>query len=455
VLYRPLARVFHYSVLLLPIIALASGCADAPTTVMPRVTATSGDLLAPPVVTVANIDDAGAGSLRQAIIDAPDGATIHFDPAIAGQTIVLTTGELAIPKTLTIEGSASAGMTISGNLSSGVFRINQGAEVVLRNLSIVNGRTASGGGVFNEGTVIIDHSLVANNAADADGGGVGIAGTSNQTTIINSTLSGNVAKRGGGIFVFRTTVIRNSTIADNTAGDGGGLRFADGALDMRNSIIANNVDNDATNSATPNCSVAAGKAPVFTGSNLASDTGCGTDPALIIANPALAPIANNGGPTNTYALLLGSPAIDGGKLCTESTDQRYVSRPQGASCDLGAFELDRFATVTLTIAPNAAVNAKTGVATVTGTIRCSAQRVITIDVAMSQTQKTNGKFSTIIQAAGKTSVDCVGTSTWSVALTPSTGKFESGAASGTAQTAGGLGFLPSAVTSTIKAFNVK
>jgi hypothetical protein len=61
-------------------------------------------------------DDAGAGSLRQAIIDAPDGATIQFDAPIAGQTIVLTTGELATAKTLTIEASAPTGMTISGDL---------------------------------------------------------------------------------------------------------------------------------------------------------------------------------------------------------------------------------------------------------------------------------------------------------------------------------------------------
>jgi hypothetical protein len=63
----------------LPIIALFSACTDAPTTVSPRVAAASYDLLAPPVVTVNNTDDAGVGSLRQAIIDAPDGATIHFD----------------------------------------------------------------------------------------------------------------------------------------------------------------------------------------------------------------------------------------------------------------------------------------------------------------------------------------------------------------------------------------
>jgi hypothetical protein len=254
---------------------------------------------------------------------------------------------------------------------------------------------------------------------------------------------------------FEGSSSETSTIAENTAGDGGGIDFPDGTLDMRNSIIANNVDTDPTNSATPNCSFPFGKVPVLSGTNLSNDDGCGTGPAVVIANPALAPIAGNGGPTKTYALLFGSPAIDGGTLCTEATDQRYVARPQGGTCDIGAFELDKFASVALTIGPNVAVNMKTGVATVTGTIACSAQDVIAIDVALSQTQKSNGKFSTIVQAAGTTSVSCVGTSSWSVTLTPSIGKFENGAATGTAKTSGGFGFLPSTVTSAMKLFAIK
>jgi hypothetical protein len=441
--------------LLLPIVAVFSGCTDAPTTVTPRGAAASHDLLAPPVVTVMNTDDAGAGSLRQAVIDAPDGATIQFDASIAGQTIVLTTGEIAIEKTLTIEAPVPAGMTISGNLSSRVFRVAPDGDVVFRNLSIVNGRSSSGAGVFNEGTLIIDHTLLANNEADADGGGLGITGMANQATIVNSTMSGNVARRGGGLFANRTVIIRNSTIAENTAGDGGGIVFVDGALDVRNSIIANNVDNDPTNSTTPNCAISFGEVPVLTGTNLSNDNSCGTGPAVVMANPALAPLASNGGPTKTYALLVGSPAIDGGTLCSEATDQRYVARAQGVACDIGAFELDKFATATLTIGPNVAVNTKTGVATVTGTLTCSAQGIIGIDVTLSQTQKTTGKFSTIVQASGTTSVNCAGTSSWSVALTPSTGKFENGAATGSAKTSGGFGFLPSTVTSTLKAFAAK
>jgi hypothetical protein len=53
--------------------------------------------------------------------------------------------------------------------------------------------------------------------------------------------------------------------------------------------------------------------------------------------PLLGPLANNGGPTDTHALLAGSPAIDAGGICAP-TDQRGVTRPQGPACDIGAFE---------------------------------------------------------------------------------------------------------------------
>src|SRR5688572_14116797 len=96
-------------------VALLYGCSDPSTPLAPRLPATPHALLAT-LVTVTNTDDAGAGSLRQAIIDAPDGATIQFDAAVAGQTIALSTGPLNIDKSLTIEGPVANGMTISGSL---------------------------------------------------------------------------------------------------------------------------------------------------------------------------------------------------------------------------------------------------------------------------------------------------------------------------------------------------
>ena len=212
---RSPVRVFRHGLLLLPI-ALSVGCSDAPTAIVPRATAPTQDLLSP-VISVTNTEDTGPGSLRQAIIDATDGATIRFDAAIAGRTILVNPPFMAITKSVTIEGPLQVGMTISGNLSSRVFRVDPGVSVVLRNLSIVDGRFVNGAGVLNEGTLTLDHVLLANNETTGDGGGLEAIGAATLTTVLNSTITGNVARRGGGIASQRTVIIRNTTIANNTA----------------------------------------------------------------------------------------------------------------------------------------------------------------------------------------------------------------------------------------------
>src|SRR5207253_129629 len=101
------------------------------------------------------------------------------------------------------------------------------------------------------------------------------------------------------------------------------------------------------------------------------DSTCGTDPAMLVGSSGLSPLANNGGPTRTHAISTSSSALDRGTLCSEATDQRYVSRDKGTLCDIGAFEFNDFGRFTFTISPNITVDRKTGVATVTGTIACS------------------------------------------------------------------------------------
>jgi hypothetical protein len=134
----------------------------------------------------------------------------------------------------------------------------------------------------------------------------------------------------------------------------------------------------------------------------------------------------------THALLVGSLGIDSGTDCSEASDQRYVARNQGASCDLGAFEFDAFLNATLKISPNVALNSKSGVATVTGTMSCPAAGSFSVIVTLSQTQKTTGRFSTIVQGTTEVSFVCNGTSSWSATVTPTAGKFVNGAASGQA-----------------------
>src|SRR5215213_4997228 len=211
--------------------ALAAGCSDTSSSPLAPLGGPARFLVAPAII-VTNTDDAGAGSLRQAVLDAPDGATIQFDASIAGQTIVLSTGAIEIEKVVTIEGPVPLGMTVSGGLKTRIFTVNPTGEAVFRNLSMVNGRDESAGAIRSTGRITVDHSLIANNEATLGPGGISSEG--NFLTLVNSTVTGNVGYSA--IQANHNLIIRNSTIAGNT---GTGL-YNGGNATLRNTIIANN-----------------------------------------------------------------------------------------------------------------------------------------------------------------------------------------------------------------------
>ena len=161
-------------------------------------------------------------------------------------------------------------------------------------------------------------------------------------TVRNSTITGNTARLGGAILSWNdaanTVVIENSTIAGNTATDRGiGGVGGDGSFSYKGSILAGNVFVNGPGGPS-NCSGTI----VSLGGNLESGTDCGFTAGgdLRSTDPELGPLADNGGPTDTLALSKTSPAVDALAACPPpSVDQRGVARPQGASCDIGAFEL--------------------------------------------------------------------------------------------------------------------
>jgi hypothetical protein len=130
--------------------------------------------------------------------------------------------------------------------------------------------------------------------------------------------------------------VTNSTFFGNSSSVDGGI-LNDGTLTFRNTIVANSTGVNCTNNG----------GLVDGGGNLSwPDATC---PGLN-ADPLLGPLADNGGPTQTHALLPGSPAIDAALLANcPPTDQRGVIRPQGTGCDIGAFELEDTTAPTITI----------------------------------------------------------------------------------------------------------
>jgi CSLREA domain-containing protein len=254
--------------------------------------------------------------------------------------------------------------TLEGNVvtASGSGLVNDGGSVTLYGTAVMS-NTASygdGGGIYNSGTLTVTNSTVSGNAA---GGGGGINNSFGATvTVTSSTISGNSAPNGGGgIYNSGMLTVSNSTLSGNsTLNGGGGIYNFAGTLALSYVTVAANssgLDNDtsggpatlaltgtivANSTSGLNC---VGPMTENQGYNLDSGTTCGFARTTDITgtDPLLGPLANNGGPTPTMALLPGSPAIDHGGTAANScpaTDQRGVARPQGPACDMGSFEVE-------------------------------------------------------------------------------------------------------------------
>lgn len=239
---------------------------------------------------------------------------------------------------------------------------------LMYNTTIRNNRSAAnGGGILHGGPSLqLVNTTISNNTATEDGGGLLTfrrspgANSSFETvlTVINTTISGNTAGgSGGGLYQENTdnsnvTSINNATIVSNTAnisatlGGGGGIAVtppgASDSLTLRNSIIANNIG------ASPDISGTVISADYNLIENTTGVTITGeTDNNVTGQDPRLGPLQDNGGETETHALLAGSPAIDNGNPATPgsgndacaATDERGFLRSFGLPCDVGAFEV--------------------------------------------------------------------------------------------------------------------
>jgi hypothetical protein len=330
----------------------------------------------PSMIPVANLNDNGLGSLRQAILDAntnPGDDTIVFNPGVNG-TIGLATPLPALSSNIDLEGPGPASITVApgDGFRFQVFHVTSGATVTIAGLTLSGGLATSGGGVQNEGTLTLSDSVVSGSFA-FQGGGIGNSGTlllsactvsgnaaegvvvqpnppadihgyatpgsgggiynTGSMTIVNSTIAGNTITGGdgGGISNSGTLSISSSTVADNIAdglytglyvfwasyldGTGGGIqsKSAPAQMVVHNTIIARNHADDSGPDAVGDFS--------SQGHNLVGD-GTGstgfTAPGDLVGttgapiDPRLGHLQDNGGPTPTMAILISSPAIDTG-----------------------------------------------------------------------------------------------------------------------------------------------
>ena len=212
--------------------------------------------------------------------------------------------------------------------------------VTLTDVAIVgNSAVTSGGGLRAEGVTLLTRVTVSGNSA-GDGAGIYQKGGGSDFTLVNVTISGNVAAgEGGGIWTDQPMSVTNSTVAFNMANSGAGVYItgSNGNVSIRNSILASNVqfDSQADNVSTNN-----GGMLTSLGFNISSDgtAGLGGPSDQSNVDPLLNPtLSLNGGTTETHALQSGSPAINSGTTTgAPTTDQRGVTRD--ANPDTGAYE---------------------------------------------------------------------------------------------------------------------
>lgn len=244
-------------------------------------------------------------------------------------------GAVLSVSTSTFSGNAAEASRGGG---AALFNDSLGRATVDASSFLGNQAVAGGGAIRNGGVLTMTSSTLANNTVSAvDGGGGAILnGPDGRLLLANSTVSGNSADNGGGIRNSGLLTLVNVTISRNTAQadmGGGLLNMGMGTLNYSNTIIADSPNGDDCRS----------EGLIATRiQNLVESGVCGQD---IMADPRLAPLQDNGGPTWTQALLPGSPAVDSADagVCTappiDNLDQRGRARPQGSACDLGAFEV--------------------------------------------------------------------------------------------------------------------
>jgi hypothetical protein len=333
-------------------------------------------------------------SLRDAIVAAngDTGDTIIV-PASASH-YVLGGAVLEVTAPMTIIGAGARSTVIDGSGTSRVLKVNQSGTVSISRVTITGGlnskasepagggisveptagtvnltddavignsentgteNTPLGGGIYNGATMSITRTLIANNQAtstkpdSAFGGGILNGGT---LTLIDSTVTGNAASggkasRGGGIDNGPTAglTLRNVTLSGNSSTSGeenaGGGNLATnsgtgGFTKLSNTIVS---AGSATNDVGANCFDQSSTAPTSLGGNIDSLEQCGIGVApgdKKNTDPKLTGLANHGGPTDTMALMPGSPAFRAVTSCADSFDQR--GQPRASPCSIGAFE---------------------------------------------------------------------------------------------------------------------
>jgi predicted outer membrane repeat protein len=311
-----------------------------------------------------------SGSLRYAITHAMDGDTITF--GVTG-TINLSGALPNLTHNISINGPGPDLLTVRRDTGGDYSVFYVGRSVVISGLTIANGASSIGGGISDVGTLTLNNVAINGNSASGQGGGIFVGSDSSATlTVTNSSLSGNHSGVAGGAIFFRSfygvLTITGCTFSGNSSTYGGAIEF-EGRGDVSNSTFSGNTaafgggaiaeSSGFTDTGVSSSTLSGNSAVEFGGgiygagigiynTIIAGNTSSGGEDDiygyvndvgdnLIGVDPLLGPLQANGGPTQTMALLPGSPALNTGDPYLLGTpDQRGVIRNGGVN--IGAYQ---------------------------------------------------------------------------------------------------------------------
>jgi hypothetical protein len=272
---------------------------------------------------------AGSAVLQNSIIS--DCVLVVGPQLYAAGAAILVHHDLTLNDSL-LSGNVAQGTGVRGGAVWVYGKLAMNHSTIRDNVAITSSGTgiAVGGGAYVFGEAQIYASTISGNQAGYEGGLVSLS----NATINNSTISGNSAPVVGGLYVGGLLVLDNSTVALNSPTSTFAGVYVKGGVVAHSSIVAHNCYTGSRycDIECKNCSIVGSKNLIM-GANVALplDT--------IVDGPLLAPLADNGGPTQTHALLAASPALDkGSNIHDFPFDQRGRPRSAGSAPDIGAFE---------------------------------------------------------------------------------------------------------------------
>ena len=323
-------------------------------------------------IKVDNLNDAGPGSLRDAV-DKANATTeldvIVFNSALNG-TLTLTSGAIGIDQNVVIDASDAGEILISGDDSSRIFTVLD-AELTIVRLGLTRGNGNAGGAIYAEGDVTLRSSVISSSSSGDQGGAIYATG---DVTITGSEVKDNSAEYGGGIYAGDVVIETGSRISDNRAVRGGGGVWAEGGVAVRDSSIVDNTactDGDNYNAGGGGVFVASAPATI-SGSTISGNT-CATksggalqvfsDTALDIDDTVFSDnAAAHGGAIRVADSVVAT--IDGGDFDGNTSD--FGGGAISATASSLSITDSTFDTNTATDGPGGAVALEATDATVTG-----------------------------------------------------------------------------------------